>query len=406
MIRPKWSGLLVRPTYIQVSRYSWQTYLRIPEKLKKSFQDPKKALPSPSKNPQLNPSDIETNMILGKALNMSAGNVLRCTVLDEKGRVKVVNGEFKRADLLTKYGLLPRDLRKVDKSSDNMVPTILVRENSILLCLLHIRALIKYNTVLLFETTLSSESQSLFLYELEHKLQLPSNLPYELRALEAILVSVLASLETERKMHEHIVNGILAEFETTIDRQKLRHLLMQSKQLSWFLQKVKLIRDELEQLTENDEDMADLYLTEKNKGTPLSSTDDHSSVEIMLESYLNQCDEIVQSAETLVSNIKNTEEIINIVLDANRNNLMLLELKFQIGMLGLSAGSVVSAVYGMNLKNYIEDTWWGFTTVSGFIGLVSIVVVAASLRKLAKVRKMHMGRGDRLEARYKNREHA
>lgn len=80
---------------------------------------------------------------------------------------------------------------------------------------------------------------------------------------------------------------------------------------------------------------------------------------MLLESYYKHCDEIVQTVDNLVSNIRSTEEIINIILDSNRNSLMLLDLKFQIGTLGLGAGAFISALYGMNLQNFIEETNWG-----------------------------------------------
>jgi hypothetical protein len=38
---------------------------------------------------------------------------------------------------------------------------------------------------------------------------------------------------------------------------------------------------------------------------------------------------------------------------------MLLDLKFSIGTLGIGSGAFVAALYGMNLKNFIEDSELG-----------------------------------------------
>jgi magnesium transporter len=75
-----------------------------------------------------------------------------------------------------------------------------------------------------------------------------------------------------------------------------------------------------------DDDLAGMYLTEKLRGKqrPL---DQHDEVELLLEAYVKQIDGIVQEADQLVTNMRNTEEIVNIILDANRNSLMLLDLK-------------------------------------------------------------------------------
>lgn len=341
------------------------------------------------------------NMILEKGLlphppRAIGDNYVRCTVFDREGSVKVVSGEFKRSDLLSSHGLMPRDLRKLDTSISSIVPSILVRKNSILVNLLHIRALVKADMVIIFDVygSTDSQTQSVFMYDLGHKLRhgrkSMGGLPYELRALEAIFISVVTALDAEMQVHTTVVNGILADLEDDIDREKLRHLLIQSKKLSSFLQKATLIRDTLDDLLEQDEDLAGLYLTEKANGTPREEEDDHSEAEMLIESYYKHCDEIVQTVGNLVSNIRSTEEIVNIILDANRNSLMLLDLKFQIGTLGLGAGMFIASLYGMNLENFIEEENWGFGAVTGTVTVCTIAVFIICLRNLARVQRVTM----------------
>lgn len=341
------------------------------------------------------------NLILEKGLSPHppraiGDNLVRCTVFDQQGSVKVISGEFKRSELLSKHGLLPRDLRKLDTGISSIVPSILVRKNSILINLLHIRALVKADMVIIFDVygSTDSQTQSVFMYDLGHKLrhgpQSMGGLPYEMRALEAIFISVMTALDAEMQVHTTVVNGILADLEDDIDREKLRYLLIQSKKLSSFLQKATLIRDTLDELLDQDEDLAGLYLTEKIQGHPRDETDDHSEVEMLLESYYKHCDEIVQTVGNLASNIRSTEEIVNIILDANRNSLMLLDLKFQIGTLGLGAGMFIASLYGMNLENFIEEANWGFWGVSGVVTVCTAVVIVISLKNLYRVQRVTM----------------
>ncbi|CAN6645628.1 mitochondrial inner membrane magnesium transporter Mfm1p [Trichomonascus vanleenenianus] len=338
------------------------------------------------------------DLILQKSLShRSIGDhLVRCTVFDLHGNVKVVSGEFKRSELLSKHGLLPRDLRKLDIGTSSIVPSILVRTNSILVNLLHIRALIKADMVLLFDAygSTDSKTQSVFMYDLEHKLRYGTKtmggLPYEMRALEAIFISVVTALDAEMQVHTTVINGILAELEDDIDREKLRLLLIQSKKLSSFYQKATLIRDAIEELLDQDEDLAGIYLTEKLKGTPRDEDADHGEIEMLLESYYKHCDEIVQTVGNLINNIRSTEEIINIILDSNRNSLMLLDLKFQIGTLGLGGGAFIASLYGMNLMNFIEETNWGFLLVSGVVTVFSIGIVIYALRNLQRVQRITM----------------
>ncbi|KAE8440570.1 magnesium ion transporter [Mollisiaceae sp. DMI_Dod_QoI] len=362
----------------------------------------------------LQPNDLPWNMYgsedgsdtsmfsLGRHISAKAAAQpkLRCTELDENGNVVLASGEFKKSELIAKYGLLPRDLRKIDSS---LLPHILVRPSAILINLLHLRVLIKSNRVLVFDAygTTDSYNQSAFIYDLEDKLRQKQNspsaggLPYEFRALESVLISVITSLETEFEGVRKPVVRVLRELEEDIDRDKLRMLLIYSKKLGTFEQKAKLVRDAIDELLEADDDLAAMYLTEKSHDL-LRGEDDHTEVEMLLESYHKLCDEIVQESGNLVSNIRNTEEIVKAILDANRNSLMVLDLKFSIGTLGMGSGAFIAALYGMNLKNFIEESDFGFWGVTGWSFVFSALVCTYGLTKLRKVQRVSMwGEGGR-----------
>ncbi|KAM0533262.1 hypothetical protein ACHAPP_006090 [Verticillium nonalfalfae] len=358
----------------------------------------------------LQPTDLPTHDEVGDGSSMfnyrriltakaASEPRLRCTEVDEDGEVILVDGEFKKTELIAKYGLLPRDLRKIDSSN---LPHILVRPSAILLNLLHLKVLIKKDRVLLFDIYGSKTSypQSAFMYDLQGKLKqkIPqggggvgaaAGLPYEFRALEAVLTSVTSELEADFEAVRDPVIRILSELEDDIDRHKLRVLLILSKRVSTFEQKAKLVRDAIEELLEADDDLAAMYLTEKAHDL-YRGEDDHTEVELLLESYNKLCDEIVQEAQNLVSSIRKTEEFIRAILDANRNSLMLLELKFSIGTLGLAMGTFLAGLYGMNLENFIEDTNWGMGAVTGVSVFFSLIVCWYGLIKLRKVQRVKM----------------
>ncbi|KAF2434793.1 Mg2+ transporter protein, partial [Tothia fuscella] len=338
-------------------------------------------------------SFLDDNQSPGRILKPTNELRLRCTEFDENGNVTLVNGEFKKSELIAKYGLLPRDLRKIDSS---LLPHILIRPSAILLNLLHLRVLIKHNRVLVFDAYGSTDSytQSVFMYDLEGKLRqmdarANGSLPYEFRALEAVLISVTTGLEGEFEGVRDPVVRVLRELEEDIDRDKLRYLLIYSKKLGTFEQKARLVRDALDELLEADDDLAAMYLTAKAQGHERDE-EEHTEVEMLLESYHKVTDEIVQASENLVSNIRNTEEIVKAILDANRNSLMLLELRFSVCTLGLGAGTFLAALYGMNLKNFIEESDIGFWGVSGFSALVSVIVLMYGLRQLRRVQRVSM----------------
>ena len=344
------------------------------------------------------PSAQLFNLARALSKNPSGADLkLRCTEFDRNGSVTLVSGEFKKSELIAKYGLMPRDLRKIDSS---VLPHILVRPSSILINLLHLRVLIQSDRVLVFDAFGSTDSytQSLFMYDLEGKLRQKADarttsngnyLPYEFRALEAVLISVTQGLESEFEGVRGPVVRVLRELEEDIDREKLRYLLIHSKKLATFEQKARLVRDAINDLLEADDDLAAMYLTEHKQGKKRLD-DDHQEIEMLLEAYHKVCDEIVEVSGNLISNIRNTEEVIRAILDANRNQLMLLEIKFSVGTLGLAAGTLVAGLYGMNLKNFIEESDLAFGGISTLCFGLSAIVCVYGMRRLRRVQKVRM----------------
>ena len=201
-----------------------------------------------------------------------------------------------------------------------MLPSIIVRPTVILINLVHLRVLVRHDCVLVLDVygSTASYAQSVFMYDLQGKLgqkETPSRaaapgggLPYEFRALEAVLMNVTSGLEIEFDGVRDPVVRVLRELEEDIDREKLRLLLIYSKKLGTFEQKARLVRDAIEGLLEDDGDLSTMYLTEHAQGKK-REPEDHAEIEMLLESYHKVTDEIVESSATLVSEIRNTEEM-------------------------------------------------------------------------------------------------
>ncbi|KAJ1720166.1 magnesium ion transporter [Coemansia erecta] len=316
---------------------------------------------------------------------------LRCTELDIAGNVTVRAGEFPKSELCAQHGLQPRDLRKIDSKFVNQMPAILVRRHAILVNLLHIRALIEADRIVLFDSigAPASYSQSLLVFELQERLRSSSageaqQQPFEFRALEAVLISVVSALQSDEEVLVNLVQNLLAYLEESVDRSKLRELLQYSKRLSRFEQKALNIRDAIEEVLEQDEDLAGMYLTQKLKGT-VRETDEHEEVELMMETYLKQVEEIVNHVESVSSHVRTTEDVVNIILDSQRNSLLLLEIRLTILTVGLSTGTFLSGLFGMNLVNTLENRPEAFLVVSSIAFLAIFSLTFAGLRSMQKV---------------------
>jgi len=333
--------------------------------------------------------------ILPKLTGATQGDVhlksaLRCLVFDGNGDYRRVAADEERVMLINRRDLLPRDLRKIDKGYNNIVPSILIRENSILMSLLHITALIKADSIVLFNYY-GSYADKKFVRNLADKLKNTSGdkLHYEVRALEAIFMDVIENLNSEMKVHVNVVKGILKELEDDVDLPKLKYLLIVSKKLQQFQQKATLMRDLIDELLDQDDELAEMYLTEKKEGLP-RSPEDHQEVELLLESYSLHCDAIVQTVENANSDVKTTEEIVNIILDSNRNDLMLLGLRFSAGLMSIGSLLFVASVYGMNLRNFFETNEQCFSVVTVASLALTFLLFRFAMRHLSRLQKIQL----------------
>ncbi|KAF9351313.1 magnesium ion transporter [Mortierella sp. NVP85] len=312
---------------------------------------------------------------------------LRVTELDAMGRIKITAGEYLKSDLCQQYGLHARDLRKIDGGFSNQIPVILVRPELILVNLGHIRALIKSNVIVFFDSPNSKDrvEDAPFVKDLQEKLDMSrvetGNQPFEFRALESIFLSVVASLHAEMEELVHSVTKLLAHLEDNIDQRRLKELLQYTKRVSRFESRTLLIRDVFEELLSTDEDLAAMYLTEKKEGHP-RLTDSHDEVEILLEAYMKQVEEIANVLALVKHSIQSTEDFVNVILGAKRNQLLLFELRIAMGTLGISSGAIIAGFYGMNLHNYLEQEPYAFWVVSGVAVAVSGVVFGTCAKKL------------------------
>lgn len=69
---------------------------------------------------------------------------------------------------------------------------------------------------------------------------------------------------------------------------------------------------------------------------------------------------------------------------------MLLDLKFSVWTVGLAAGTFVAALYGMNLKNFIEESDLGFWGVSAWCAIATLLTSTLGLGRLRRVQRVSM----------------
>ncbi|XP_039155483.1 magnesium transporter MRS2-I-like [Eucalyptus grandis] len=206
--------------------------------------------------------------------------------------------------------------------------------------------------------------------------------PFEFRAVEVALEAICSFLAARTTELETAAYPALDELTSKISSRNLDRVRKLKSAMTRLTSRVQKVRDELEQLLDDDDDMADLYLSRKQVGasSPISGSgaqnwfpasptigskisrasrvsvatvrgdeDDVEELEMLLEAYFMQIDGTLNKLTTLREYIDDTEDYINIQLDNHRNQLIQLELFLSSGTVCLSIYSLVAGIFGVNI---------------------------------------------------------
>ncbi|KAJ6903576.1 magnesium transporter MRS2-2 [Populus alba x Populus x berolinensis] len=327
-------------------------------------------------------------------------------LVDATGQGTILDAD--KHAIMNRVQIHARDLRILDPLL-SYPSTILGREGAIVLNLEHIKAIITSEEVLLRDPL--DENVIPVVEELQRRLP-PSSVfrqgqgdgkeypggqqdveageedesPFEFRALEVALEAICSFLAARTTELETAAYPALDELTSKISSRNLDRVRKLKSAMTRLTARVQKVRDELEQLLDDDDDMADLYLSRKLAGAsspvsvaggenwlPASPTigskisrasrasvatirgdeNDVEELEMLLEAYFMQIDSSLNKLTTLREYIDDTEDYINIQLDNHRNQLIQLELFLSSGTVCLSIYSLVAGIFGMN----IPYTW-------------------------------------------------
>lgn len=325
-------------------------------------------------------------------------------LLDAAGEERVLDAD--KYAIMHRVDINARDLRILDPLL-SYPSTILGRERAIVLNLEHIKAIITSDEVLLRDP--ADENVIPVVEELRRRLA-PSSVtqhdakenlsgqhdvegaedesPFEFRALEVTLEAICSFLDARTTELETDAYPALDELTSKISSRNLDRVRKLKSGMTRLTARVQKVRDELEQLLDDDDDMADLYLSRKLAGasSPISGSggpnwfpasptigskisrasrasaatvhgneNDVEELEMLLEAYFMQIDGTLNKLTTLREYIDDTEDYINIQLDNHRNQLIQLELFLSSGTVCLSLYSLVAGVFGMNIPYAWND---------------------------------------------------
>ncbi|GAB2266142.1 Magnesium transporter MRS2-I [Dionaea muscipula] len=357
-------------------------------------------------------------------------------LLDSSGQGTILDVD--KYAIMHRLHIHARDLRILDPLL-SYPSTILGREKAIVLNLEHIKAIITADEVLLRDP--SDENVMPFVAELQRRLSPAHDLrqgqgdereftghdveageedesPFEFLALEVALEAICSFLAARTTELESAAYPALDELTSKISSRNLDRVRKLKSAMTRLTARVQKVRDELEQLLDDDDDMADLYLSRKlavpaspfsgsgpanwfpssptvgskisrasraSMATARGDENDVEELEMLLEAYFMQIDGTLNKLTAIREYIDDTEDYINIQLDNHRNQLIQLELFLSSGTVCLSIYSLVAGIFGMNIPyTWNENHGYMFKWVviaSGVVCAVLFVAIMSHARR-------------------------
>lgn len=310
-----------------------------------------------------------------------------------------------KRDLAQTLDVEPRDLRKVLSASQRrLISGVNVREKCIILHLEHVKAIIMSDRMFLFDHTRDARVKtfSLFLPSLLYEQRATTstaagansavngNLPFELRALEAVLIEVTESLDAMLKEMTPRMLELLHDLTVVQSTANLSALVSANDSLSSFDARVQSLRHALSELLNNDEDLAGLFLTERR------ATQDHGEAEELVENYLMQVEETSERIAELQTRFRNVMSYIQIHFDSQRNRLMRMSLVVSLGALSASTTATGAGLFGMNLMSGLESNPHAFYAVSGSLLSVGALLFSGSYMLYRRTKRLDVDFSDHI----------
>lgn len=90
-------------------------------------------------------------------------------------------------------------------------------------------------------------------------------------------------------------------------------------------------------------------------------------MEVLLESYLMDFNSLLSKLDFLKSEMQSAEELVMLRLDTSRNQLLIADTVISVVACCIGLGSFIGSIYGMNLKNHMEEDEHMFTVITWLI---------------------------------------
>lgn len=226
-------------------------------------------------------------------------------------------------------------------------------------------------------------------------------MPFEFEVVEAALLSRIQHLE-QRLMHlEPRVQALLEVLPNRLTGNILGELRISKQTLVELGSRAGALRQMLLDLLEDPLEIRRMCIMGRNcrlkKGRDnvecsvasdkQIAEEEEEEIEMLLENCLQRCESCHGQAERLLDSAREMEDSISVSLSSRRLEVSRVELLLQVGAFCLAVGALITGIFGMNLKSYLEERVFAFwlTTAGIIVGAVVAFFLVYSYLRARKI---------------------
>jgi magnesium transporter len=274
--------------------------------------------------------------------------------------------------------LVDRDLRLFEPAYK--ISNLIIRDGAFLFKLYRFRAVIWKDSCLFFhpieKVKINAIVEKMNTMEIEVTKRggiVNKSLSFENRLVEVILIIIHGDFSNECRGLLYKMDEIFRKAELMGSRRVQVHQEFAKihHELNRFGFVVKEVMNVMEETMRNEEDMAEMCLTNFNENDDDSRNERVEEMELILENYYRHYEQVDHEIKGAMRELDAAQKQIGIELAYERNVLALFDTQMNVITCGLSFGTFVASIFGMNLRNEWEDSNRMFLGMMGLsVGLV------------------------------------
>ncbi|GAW83250.1 CorA-like Mg2+ transporter protein [Plasmodium gonderi] len=291
-----------------------------------------------------------------------------------------------------KSGLINyRDCKQL-LAENNNIASIEARLNAILVSLPPLTCIILHSSVFLvikedlirddlIKKLCTVSKKYTNLYKADSKIM--EKRPFEFCALECVFSSAIEHLNAELKLLSKDYADIKFTLKVTNYQDVLTNLHNLKEPTNILINKVNSFIKAFHEISENNADLKKMELT-KSYFNPMSGEEDNKEstnqdLQMLLEYFDQELHQIHDQVKHLYELMLNLENKMVSDLSLSRNNLIRMDIVISLINSGFGIGTLITGVFGMNLKIKLEQHEFAFVYVTSLVIFLCLITVVMSV---------------------------